>query len=91
MGEQNELKSRNLHIAAISHKDDGLNDGLKISDRGLKIISAIKENPTINVDNIAKLLGTSKPTAEREIATLKTNGIIERQGSKKCGNWIVKH
>ena len=73
-------------INLITKKDDGLN----ITLRGDKILSIIKENPSVNVENIAQLLGISKPTAEREISTLKSSGFIERFGSKKNGIWQVK-
>ena len=77
-------------INLITKKDDGLNDGLNITLRRDKILSIIKENPSVNVENIAQLLGISKPTAEREISTLKSSGFIERFGSKKNGIWKVK-
>ena len=58
--------------------------------RGDKILSIIKENPSINVEDIAQLLGISKPTAEDEISTQKSNVFIERIGSKQNGIWEVK-
>ncbi len=64
------------------------NDGLKFSDRGRKIISILKKT-SINVDDIATLLGTSKPTVEREISVLEANKIIDCQGSKKSKLWLI--
>lgn len=46
-------------------------------------------NPTINVDDIAQTIGVSKPTTKREILTLRKDGVIDREGSKKRGKWIV--
>ena len=80
----------NLIVSTDDGLNNGLNDGLKLSDRARKIISIVKANPNINVENIALTLGISKPTAEREIASLKSKGFIERRGSKKSGVWVVK-
>ncbi|MFR9541612.1 MAG: Fic family protein [Rikenellaceae bacterium] len=54
---------------------DGLNDGLKLTSRAEQIISIMANNPTINVDDIAEAIGVSKPTAEREISSLRKGGI----------------
>ncbi len=69
--------------------NDGLNDGLKLTSRAEQIISIIASNPTINVYDIAQAIGVSKPTAEREISTLRKYGIIDREGSKKSGQWVI--
>jgi Fic family protein len=69
--------------------NDGLNDGLKLSERSKTIISIIKDKPSITVDEIAKVLNLSKPTTERELALLKSQNIIQRQGSKKTGYWEI--
>lgn len=69
--------------------NDGLNDGLKLSERSKSIISIIKDKPSITVGEIAKALNLSKPTTERELALLKSQNIIQRQGSKKKGYWEV--
>lgn len=69
--------------------NDGLNDGLKLSERSLKLLALIKKKPNITVDEIALTLQLSKPTVEREMALLKSNNILNRVGSKKTGAWKV--
>ncbi|MFR9651604.1 MAG: helix-turn-helix domain-containing protein [Rikenellaceae bacterium] len=73
----------------VSKSDDGLNDGLKLTPRAEQIISIIASNPTINVDDIAQSIKVSKPTVERELSALRKYGIIDREGSKKSGRWVV--
>ncbi|MFR9498391.1 MAG: Fic family protein [Rikenellaceae bacterium] len=69
--------------------NDGLNDGIKLTSRAEQIISIMVSNPTINVDDIAEAIGVSKPTVEREISSLRKGGIIDREGSKKSGRWVI--
>lgn len=86
---QTSLEYDNVYYTNKIKESDGLNDGLKLSERSKSIISIIKDSPTITVDEIAQALNLSKPTAERELALLKSQNIIQRQGSKKTGTWKV--
>lgn len=54
-----------------------------------KILELIKENPQITVAEMAQKLSISKSTVERNLAKLSENGIIEREGSDKTGQWII--
>ena len=57
-----------------------------------KILRALKENPYITAEQIAEIIGVSKPTVERELKSMKQNNIIKRVGSPKTGNWeIIKN
>ncbi|KAA6313028.1 hypothetical protein EZS27_036136 [termite gut metagenome] len=69
--------------------NDGLNDGLKLSERLKSIIAIIESNPSIKVDEIANALLLSKPTTEREMTILKSKNILLRIGSKKAGTWKI--
>ncbi len=86
---QTSIDDNNVCYTKKVKEGDGLNDGLKLSERSKSIISIIKDKPSITVDEIAKALNLSKPTAERELALLKSQNIIQRQGSKKTGTWKV--
>ena len=83
----------------IPYNYDGLNDGIndvlkedmQLTSRQEKLIKLITKKPDITVDEIAVKLKISKPTAEREIAMLKSTSYIIRIGSRKTGHWqIVK-
>ena len=54
------------------------------------MIDVIKENPRCTLEGLAEIVMVEKRTIERNIKTLKDNGIIERVGAKKDGSWIVK-
>ncbi len=55
-----------------------------------KTLEIIKQNSYASLQEIASLIGKSKPTASRIVASLKEKGKIERVGSDKSGRWIVK-
>lgn len=86
----------------ISTDDVGLNDddvgintenvGLNDDDVGLndQFLLLIKRDNKISAKELAGILGISSRHCERIIAELKKQGVIERQGSKKSGFWVVK-
>ena len=98
LNENNELKNRYLHIDSIIKKDEGINAeineginaGIKLSDKQLKIIAALKENPYCTIKDLSESLSINHSTVERNIKKLRDNGIIERIGARKDGQWIVK-
>ncbi len=55
-----------------------------------KILSLMKENAGIRVSEISRLVGLGTTTITKRIHRLKEDGIVERKGSKKTGQWIVK-
>lgn len=55
-----------------------------------KILGLMKENTNISVSEISRLVGLGTTTVTKRIRCLKEKGIIERKGSKKTGQWIVK-
>ena len=54
------------------------------------ILSLMKENRNITVHEISVQIGLGMTTVTKHIRLLRENGIIERTGSKKSGQWIVK-
>jgi ATP-dependent DNA helicase RecG len=70
--------------------NDGLKDGLKLSDIEIKIIELMSENPGIHADKIAENLGLTKRYIEKIIRKLKELGMVDRTGSKKNGEWIIR-
>lgn len=51
------------------------------------IIEKIKEEPTVSLSRLAKLIGKTKKTVQRII---KRSGKIIRVGEKKTGHWEIK-
>jgi len=65
-------------------------DNVGINEIQTKIISLIMENPSITIPVLAEKVGIANRTVERNLKFLKDNGIIEREGAKRRGKWIVK-
>lgn len=68
-------------------KNDGVFDDLKKTENN--VYAQIKNDHRLTASAIADLIGLSKPTVERVIATLKKKGYIKREGSDKTGRWIT--
>ncbi len=72
-------------------KDSFFNASAKVIDsRNGKILELMKEDPGISVREISRLVDLGTTTITKRIHRLKEEGIIERKGSKKTGQWIVK-
>ena len=80
-------------FVALSKQDVGDNVGdvseMELTERQSKIIDLIKENPTISATQMSVIMSVIKRTVERELATLKKQGIIAREGSARTGRWII--
>lgn len=62
-----------------------------LSERAIRIIEIITNNPGVTALEISLKIGVSKRAIEKYLAKLKLNGIIERIGSDKIGHWIVRN
>ncbi len=60
-----------------------------LEDRDEKILSLMKANSSIKVNEISRQVGLGMTTITKRIRQLKEEGIIERTGSKKKGHWVV--
>ncbi len=69
--------------------NDRLNDRLNLSDSEKAVFEEIKGNPFIKTDEIVENTGIPIATLSRTIKSLREKGIIDRQGSKKTGHWLV--
>jgi len=47
-------------------------------------------NPSVTASEIAEKIGISKRATEKNLSKLKTAGILDRIGSDKTGQWIIK-
>lgn len=62
----------------------------KLNEIQLQIIEIIKENPTITAKEISMKIGNrGLPAIKWNLKQLKNNGIIERKGTTRKGQWII--
>lgn len=54
-----------------------------------RIVSLLKENPRHSAKSLANEIGISAKGVEKQLAKLKSNGIIRRIGPDKGGSWEV--
>lgn len=93
--ENDTLRRKNDTLNATS---DTLNDTLNEADDTLKfdsttmekcIISILSESPNMTYEELAKSLSVGRATIARMMKKMIDNGLIERSGSKKTGEWRV--
>ncbi|MDR2499119.1 MAG: Fic family protein [Tannerellaceae bacterium] len=105
LGEQNELKSRYLHIyfnrpdaqyPSSSDADGGVNVGEsvgesvgEVSERQKRILDIIAANNSISAQQLSAILKTTARTVEREIKKMREKGILERIGGDRGGHWKI--
>ena len=53
-------------------------------------LAFLRDNPQSTVTQLSQYLGRSKRSAERTVAQLKEEGVLERQGSPRSGVWVVR-
>jgi ATP-dependent DNA helicase RecG len=89
------LKNIN-YKAAVEHdsfginfgKDFGMNFGL--NETQLRVLRMLAEDPLITSQTIADALGVTSRTVENHISKLKKARVLDREGSRKNGRWVVK-
>ena len=81
LGEENELKSRNLHVLYGSR--------LSEDTRENRIISLMRADPSITIEEIAANIDYSVRTTKSLIKALEELKLIRRAGGKKLGHWVV--
>lgn len=63
---------------------------LKSAEEGAAMIASnMRADPFISVDELAELLGVSRPTVLSRIALLRERGVVRRVGPPKTGHWEV--
>lgn len=76
-----------INVGIIDGANVGINDCLTENER--QIIHLITENNKLTIREIALTLSLSQRQAERWFSSLKSKGILSRQGSNKNGIWII--
>jgi predicted HTH transcriptional regulator len=54
-----------------------------------KICDAIRDNPNLTQADLSLIIGVANSTIEKNIRVLKSQGVIERKGSKKKEYWSI--
>ena len=82
LNENNQLHNRDLHISPIQLPQE--------ESREARILSIMKNNPSIKLDEIAQELNVSLRTIKNAVKALTKEQKVERLGGKKMGYWNVK-
>ena len=82
LGESNLLENKTLHVVPLFPASD--------ESRETRLLSLLKDNPTMKTDELAKALGVSLRTTKSIISALKKEGKLSRVDGKKYGHWEVK-
>lgn len=53
------------------------------------IVGLIASNPNITVDMLSEKMGVNEKTIRRDLAELREQGIIEREGGDFGGHWVI--
>lgn len=104
LGENNELKNRNLRIdvnaETIEEQNKTLNpseSGQKVdfggqkkwSEKVVRLLELITEKPNITRKELSEVLQINPSAVQKHIERLKSEGIISREGSDKKGFWKI--
>lgn len=83
LGHPDSVKDQNVLI------NDPLNDLLEDTVEKI-VLAAIRENSYVTQAQLATKLNRSDRQIRRVIKEMREKGLIERIGSRKSGQWIVK-
>ena len=72
------------------NESGNVNGNVKLSEKELSVLSALQESGDITNQQLIAKLGIPQRTISRILSKLKDNGLIERIGSDKNGQWKVK-
>lgn len=68
----------------------GVNVGVNPKANDVRIMAAMRDDPSVTMAALADMLGISKRQVERVVASLKKDGRIHRTGASKNGRWEVR-
>lgn len=89
LGENNELKNRNLHINCTLETPKCQNVTLDVTLEESQVLKLLKNDNKLTQKQIAELISKSDRTVKRIISSLEEKGIISREGGKRFGFWKV--
>ncbi len=62
---------------------------MELTQRQLVIYNKIKEDTSLSAKGLARLIGISQRTVEREISYLRNNGFIDKATRNNNSDWVV--
>lgn len=79
-----------IHPGFVANGNDyGNNNGNDYGNESTQqVVTMMKGNPNVTIDEIVSVTGIGKRTVSRIIKELKENGIVRREGTKN-GKWII--
>jgi predicted HTH transcriptional regulator len=81
--------SFDAEIFKVQIKGNGCTLNCTLSESA--ILDFLKENPDATQSEIAAATGKSLRSVKSDISALKRKGMLEREGARKNGRWIVKN
>jgi len=96
LGENNVLKNRELLVEidkenkAQNKAQIKRNQKVALSAIETAVIEHLEKEPNATQIETADAIGKSRRSVQDAMSSLKEKGLIERDGSKKSGKWIVK-
>jgi ATP-dependent DNA helicase RecG len=67
----------------------GINGGINETQK--KIMTLLISRPEVTAEQLSVEVGITKRRIEANISQLKKLGLVEREGARKNGRWIVKY
>jgi fido (protein-threonine AMPylation protein) len=89
LGENNELKNRNLHINCTLETPKCQNVTLDVTLDEMQVLNLLRNDGKLTQEEIAKLIDKSSRTVKRITDSLQEKKYIERVGGKRFGYWKV--
>lgn len=57
----------------------------------LAVVKAIEANDTATLDQLTAVFGKSRSTIRRIVEALKEKGVLDLEGARKTGRWVLKN
>ena len=93
LGEQHELRNRDLHVDAQSENENNSkckNCTLNCTLEELAVLQFLKDNPKATQEMVAKHINRSQRTVKSMTIRLAERGLLARKNGKRDGWWEVK-
>jgi ATP-dependent DNA helicase RecG len=84
---ENQFANRQGDVGINGGINVGINVGINETQK--KIIDIMIENPSITAEQISDIVGITKRRVESNISQLKKAELIERDGARRNGRWVV--
>lgn len=76
-------------FSSLFGEEFGIKFHIKFGINDKKLLVLINNNPHLTLDELSVRMGITTRGVEKQIKRLKEHGVIERQGSKKSGKWVI--